>query len=66
LLVNKSGSLMSLNIDESALIGFIMNNCGHITDSKGIASLLASRYGLPGADGMFLEQFNRAISSQDI
>lgn len=43
-----------------------MNNCPQINDSRGVASLLASRYGLPGADGMFLEQFNRAISSQDI
>jgi len=32
-----------------------MNNCGHLNDSRGVASLLASRYGLSGADGMFLE-----------
>lgn len=45
------------------LVNYIMNSCGHIPDNKGVATQLASRYGLAGADSMFIDQFNQAIVS---
>jgi len=32
-----------------------MNNCSHINDFRNVGVTLASRYGLPGADGLFME-----------
>lgn len=61
--VNKSGALISLSIDKSTLVNYIMNQCGHIQDNKAIATELAAKYGLAGADSMFIDQFNQAIIS---
>ncbi len=63
-LINKAGALISINIDENNLVSYIMNNCSQI-DGKSVRIQLAQKYGLPGADGMFVELFNRAIISQD-
>jgi clathrin heavy chain len=65
ILVNKSGALISLSIDDSTLVNFLMTQCPHIPDSRTVATTLAARYGLAGADGMFTEQFNRAMASND-
>jgi hypothetical protein len=54
-LVNKSGALISVAIDENNLVSFIMNQCSHIPDASSVATNLAARYGLSGADGMFVE-----------
>ena len=62
LVVNKAGALISLNIDESQLVAYIM---AQGQEGKSLGSQLAQKYGLPGADGLFLEQFNRAIMAQD-
>jgi len=64
LIVNKAGGFISVNVDEGSLVSHIMNNCPQI-DGKSIGAQLAQKYGLPGADGMFMEQFNRAVMSQD-
>ena len=53
-LINKAGALISINIDENNLVSYIMNNCSHI-DGKSVGIQLAQKYGLPGADGMFVE-----------
>ena len=66
LFVNKGGSLLAVQIDAQNLVSYIMNSCSHIPDNRNVGIQLASRYGLPGADGLFLEQFNRALSSMDI
>jgi clathrin heavy chain len=66
LLVNKSGSLLAVSIDPQNLVSYIMNQCTFIPDNRNVGIQLASRYGLPGADGLFLEQFNRALSGMDI
>lgn len=53
-LINKAGALISINIDENNLVSYIMNNCSQI-DGKSVGIQLAQKYGLPGADGMFVE-----------
>jgi len=37
----------------------------HIQDSRTLAIKVASRYGLPGADDIFVAQFNQCIASGD-
>jgi len=52
LVINKAGSLLSVDIDEKNIVSYISNNCQNIPDNA--AFKLASRYGLRGADQMFL------------
>ncbi len=61
LAINKAGSLFHVSIDEEKLVPFIMNSCQHMQDYRNVGVQLASRYALPGADGLFLEQFNKCL-----
>lgn len=63
--INKQGNLISISVDENNLLGYMMQNCQNIQNVSQLAFTLASRYKLPGANGMFVEQFNKALAQND-
>jgi clathrin heavy chain len=63
--INKAGQVISLNIDEQNFIPFIINLCRHIPDNVGMAFKLAQRFHLPGADELFVTQFNKLLMQSD-
>lgn len=65
-MIGKEGIVYSINVDENQLVPHILNNCRHIPDVVQTVFRLASRYKLPGVDGMFVEQFNRLLVAGDI
>mmetsp|Transcript_185 Transcript_185/g.179 ORF Transcript_185/g.179 Transcript_185/m.179 type:complete len:1699 (-) Transcript_185:18-5114(-) len=62
---NRDGQLLAINADQPNLISYIMNKCTHLTDNVGIAFKMAHRYSLPGAENLFLAQFNKLFGSGD-
>lgn len=62
--INKAGQVLAINVDEANLVPYVMN-AQHIPDQKNVAFKLASRYGLQGADDVFMQQFNMALASSD-
>jgi len=62
--INKAGQVGAINIDENNLVSYVMN-AQHIPDQRNVAFKLASRFKLPGADDIFLQQFNMALASSD-
>lgn len=46
-------------------MSYLINTCRHIPDVIQLGFKLASRYKLPGADNMFVDQFNKALMVQD-
>mmetsp|Transcript_42348 Transcript_42348/g.49341 ORF Transcript_42348/g.49341 Transcript_42348/m.49341 type:complete len:829 (+) Transcript_42348:10-2496(+) len=63
--VNRDGQLLAINVDEQNLIAYIMNKCTHLTDNVGIAFKMAQRYALPGAENLFMAQFNKFFGTGD-
>ena len=63
--VNRDGQLLAVNVDEQNLISYIMNKCTHLSDNVGIAFKLAQRYSLPGAENLFMAQFNKLFGTGD-
>lgn len=55
--ISKAGQVLSINVEESNLVKFVMK-ASHIPDNKNVAFRMAQRYGLSGADDIFLAQFN--------
>lgn len=55
--ISKAGQVLSINVEENNLVKFVMN-AQHIPDNKNVAFRMAQRYGLTGADDIFLAQFN--------
>jgi clathrin heavy chain len=64
--IGKEGVVYSINVDEAQLVPHLLNTCRHIPDVVQVAFKLASRYKLPGVDGMFMDQFNRLLVAGDI
>lgn len=64
LVVNKSGQLFMLNVEEGALVPTIAN-AAHIPNNKELSFRLAQRFGLSGADDMFLLMFNQKLAAAD-
>ena len=62
--INKSGQVLAINVDEANLVSYVMN-AQHIPDQKNVAFKLASRFGLQGADEIFLQQFQMALASSN-
>ena len=62
--INKLGQVLAINVDNDNLVSYIMN-AQHIPDQKNVAFKLASRFGLAGADEIFMQQFNMALASSD-
>lgn len=51
--INRNGQMLAINVDQNAVISYIMNQCKHIPDNVGVAFKLATRHSLPGADDLF-------------
>ncbi|OQE16730.1 hypothetical protein PENSTE_c023G04902 [Penicillium steckii] len=57
--VNRKGQVLSVSVDESTIIEYLMNNPA----MSSLAVKLASRAGLPGADHLYQQQFDQLIST---
>ena len=57
----RSGALYAVVIDESALVPYLMNNCGFLPNNQALAVELATRYRLPAIENLFQEQFSKLI-----
>ena len=64
--VNRRGQVIGISIEESNIVSFIMNNCRHIPDSMTVGFSLAQRFNLPGANDLFVQNFNKFLASGDI
>ena len=59
--ISKVGQVLAINVEDANLVKFVMN-AQHIPDNKNIAFRMAQRYGLSGADEIFLAQFNTCFA----
>ncbi|KAL3417291.1 hypothetical protein PVAG01_11291 [Phlyctema vagabunda] len=57
--VNRKGQVLSVAVDESTIIPYLLQNPAN----SGLAVKLASRAGLPGADNLYAQQFEQLLSS---
>lgn len=62
--VSKAGQVLAINVEESNLVKYVMG-AQHIPDNKNVAFRMAQRYGLSGADDIFLTQFNTCLATGD-
>lgn len=58
LLINRKGQVLSVEINDSTIVPYILNQLGN----TGVALALASRAGLPGADQLYSRQFEQLLS----
>lgn len=57
--VNKKGQVLSVNVDEQTIIPYILNT---LNDTE-LAFKLASRGNLPGADDLYVKQYQQLFSA---
>lgn len=62
---NRRGQVMSLKVNEALIVDYIMNNLVQVPNRQDIAFSLARRFGLPGADDLFVKRFNQLFMSGD-
>lgn len=62
--INKAGQIFAINVEEQNLVKYVMG-ASHIADNRNLAIRIASRYSLPGADDIFVAQFQQCIQSGD-
>lgn len=60
--VNRNGQVLSISVAEQTIVPYICN----VLRNPGLAVSLASRAGLPGADEIFINQFNVLFSQGKI
>ena len=63
--MNRKGQVISVTVNEPAIVGYIMNNLVQLANRQEIAFTLAKRFGLPGADELFQRQFAQCFASGD-
>ncbi|KAK9849535.1 hypothetical protein MYU51_014085 [Penicillium brevicompactum] len=59
--VNRKGQVLSVSVDESNIVQYLMENPA----MSGLAVKLASKAGLPGADHLYQQQFDTLMAAQD-
>ena len=64
LVINKRGEILMINVEESALVPYIAN-AAHIPNNKELSFRLAQKFGLSGADDMFMLMFNQKLAAAD-
>ncbi|CAK75677.1 unnamed protein product (macronuclear) [Paramecium tetraurelia] len=64
-IIGKEGIVYTISVNDDQLVSYLINTCRHIPEVIQLGFRLASRYKLPGADNMFVDQFNKAILSGD-
>lgn len=63
--VNRKGAVMTVKVNEPAIVGYVMNNLVQLPNRQDVAFTLARRFGLPGADELFTRQFSQYFASGD-
>ncbi|KAH3675861.1 hypothetical protein WICMUC_002431 [Wickerhamomyces mucosus] len=61
LAINKSGQVLAVEISKEKIIPYILNKLSNVQ----LALSLASRGGLPGAENLFLQQFDSLLNQGD-
>jgi clathrin heavy chain len=64
LFVSRRGQVMSAQVNEAAVVNYVMN-LQALANRVDIAFTLARRFRMPGADELFQQQFNRYFASGD-
>ena len=59
--VNRKGQVLSVSVDESTIIPYLLQN----PENGELAYKLASRAGLPGADNLYQQRFDQLLSMGD-
>ncbi|ODV89459.1 hypothetical protein CANCADRAFT_32710 [Tortispora caseinolytica NRRL Y-17796] len=57
--INRKGQVLSFSVNDETIIPYILNNLSNTS----LAVALASRAGLPGADDLYVQQFQSLLSS---
>ena len=57
--VNKRGQVLSVSVDEGTIIPYILN----VLNNTELAIKLASRANLPGADDLYVQQYNQLFGT---
>ncbi|TGO21235.1 hypothetical protein BPAE_0231g00010 [Botrytis paeoniae] len=57
--VNRRGQVLSVSVDETTIIPYLLQNPAN----SGLAVKLASRAGLPGADNLYANQFEQLLAA---
>jgi len=63
--VNRKGAVMSVAVNEPAIVSYVMNQLVQVPNRQDVAFQLAKRFGLPGADELFQRQFSHYFASGD-
>lgn len=58
----RTGSVLQISVNEATLVPYVVNT---LRDSA-LAIQLASRLNLPGADDLYMSEFNRMVASNDV
>jgi len=58
--VNKRGQVLSVSVDEQAMVPYILN----VLNNTELAIKLVSRANLPGADDLYVQQYNQLDNIQ--
>lgn len=61
--INKSGKVINVDVDRNNFIPFVMNFCKGTANIMELCTALAGRYGLPGAENIFMGLFNNYMQS---
>jgi clathrin heavy chain len=61
--INKSGKLISINVDPNNLLPFIMNYCKNVDNILELCTSLAVRYQLPGAEKILISLFKNHMQN---
>lgn len=57
--VNKRGQVLSVSVDEQTMVPYILN----VLNNTELAVKIASRANLPGADDLYVQQYNQLFAS---
>ncbi|SCU97855.1 LAMI_0F11782g1_1 [Lachancea mirantina] len=59
--INKKGQVLAVEISTSQIVPYVLNKLSNVS----LALAMASRGGLPGADDLFIKQFDSLLASGD-
>ena len=58
----RNGAVLQISVNEATLVPYVVNT---LRDSA-LAIQLAARLNLPGADDLYMSEFNRMLASNDV
>lgn len=63
--INKSGKVDNVDVEKNNFIPFMMNFCKNIPNIMELCTQMAGRYGLPGAENIFLGLFKNYMTNSN-